>query len=104
MSRISGKKRMTKIIKIETRLILCINILLLILITGCSLDESAPSLEILTTRGETWGIYQLDIETEEISLLYGTQTEISGLSLDPSGTNLVFSQKIASCWHTNSIS
>jgi len=88
LSRISAKKKMTKIVKNETRLILCVNILLLILITGCSIAEPAPSLEILTTRG------QLDLETEEISLLYGTQTEISGLSLDPSGAKLVFSQKI----------
>jgi len=85
---------MIKIVKIETRLIFWVNILLVILISGCSIDETSPSLEILTATGETWGIYQLDLETEEISLLYGAQGEISGLSLDPSGTKLVFSQKI----------
>lgn len=94
MSRISGKKRINLITKIKERFILGINILLLIIISGCLVVDPAPGLDIFTSAGESWGIYQLDLETEEISLLYGTQTEITGLSLDSSGTNLVFSQKI----------
>ena len=84
---------MNIIIKIKAEFLLGINILLLILIPGCSLEEPASSLETFTSAGEKWGIYQLDLETEEISLLYGAEAEISGLSLDPSGTKLIFSQK-----------
>ncbi len=72
-----------------------IGILLPIIITSCSSRAAVSNPEVLTSSGETWGIYQLDLETEEIRLLYGTQTEISGLNLDSSGTNLVFSQKIS---------
>lgn len=84
---------MNIIIKIRARFLLGINILMLILTPGCSIEEPAASLETFTSAGEKWGIYQLDLETEEISLLYGAEAEISGLSLDPSGTKLVFSQK-----------
>jgi TolB protein len=54
--------------------------------------EPASPPDTLTSADESWGIYQLDLDTEKVNLIYGAQNEISGLSLDPTGINLVFSQ------------
>ena len=56
---------------------------------GCSSQETTFS-----SSGEIWGIYQLDLNNDDIQLVYGGEGEIIGLSLDPSGNNLVFSQNI----------
>ncbi len=69
-----------------------INILLLILIASCQPGEPATQKDTFASSGESWGIYQLDLKTKKATLVHGAQNEISGLSLDPSGSNLVFSQ------------
>jgi TolB protein len=60
---------------------------LVMLIFGCSTQPRE-----FNSTGEIWGIYQLDLETETVLKLYGADQEISGLSLDSTGENLVFSQ------------
>lgn len=83
---------MRKFLKNQKGISLGINILLLIMITSCQTGEIVSQPDTYTSSGESWGIYQLDLETENAKLIYGTQNEISGLSLDRTGTNLVFSQ------------
>ena len=47
-----------------------------------------------SSSGENWGIYELDLQSEEVNLLYGSEYEISGLSRDLAGKRLVFSQHV----------
>lgn len=50
--------------------------------------------ELFSSGGETWGIYQVNLETGLIQTLYAVNDELSGLSLDPAGGRLVFSQMV----------
>ena len=50
--------------------------------------------EPFSSAGETWGIYQQDLDKGDIRLIFGGSGEIIGLSLDPTGTQLVFSQMV----------
>lgn len=43
-------------------------------------------------REGRWGIYALDLATEEISLIYSSSVKISGLQLNSKGDTFVFSQ------------
>ena len=62
-------------------------LILTVILPGCSSQETTFS-----SSGEIWGIYQLDLNSDDIQLVYGGVGEIIGMSLDPSGNNLVFSQ------------
>ncbi|MGC1123243.1 MAG: hypothetical protein WBA22_19330 [Candidatus Methanofastidiosia archaeon] len=57
----------------------------MLLVQGDLVGKSVP-------RGERWGIYVLDLTTEEISLIYSSSVKISGLQLNGGGDTLVFSQ------------
>ena len=83
---------MRKFLNHKTGFRLGINILLLIMISSCQSGEPATRTDTFRSSGESWGIYQLDLKTEKAILIHGAQKEISGLSLDPSGSKLVFSQ------------
>jgi Tol biopolymer transport system component len=42
---------------------------------------------------EKWGIYALDLETQETELVYSSENKISKIRLDNSGSQLVFAQE-----------
>ena len=71
-------------------------VVFVLLCFGCAGQQ--PSI---SSSGETWGIYKLDLQSEEVNLLYGAEREISGLSLDPSRKRLVFSQQVDGSEHEN---
>lgn len=56
------------------------------------LQACSPQPELFSSGGETWGIYLVNLETGLIQTLYAVNDELSGLSLDPTGGRLVFSQ------------
>ncbi|MBU7014708.1 MAG: PD40 domain-containing protein [Theionarchaea archaeon] len=55
------------------------------LVQGDSVGKNVP-------REDRWGIYALDLATEEISLIYSSPMKISGLQLNGKGDTFVFSQ------------
>jgi len=67
------------------------------LLFGCAQQQAEFS-----SAGEIWGIYELDLLSEEVKLLYGAEGELSGLSLDIQGNQLVFSQIMAGTEYENS--
>jgi Tol biopolymer transport system component len=71
----------------------CITIVGLML-SGCSAVSPDPTASMTVPRVEQWGIYSLDLATEDIGLIYSSVGEISGLRLSNSGDRFVFSQKI----------
>ena len=65
------------------------SLLMAFILLGCTSQKST-----FNSGGEIWGIYHLDLNSNDIQLVYGGKAEISSLSLDSSGNNLVFSQKV----------
>lgn len=43
---------------------------------------------------ERWGIYELDLETKQVTLIYASPDRIAGLRLNAAGNAFVFSQRI----------
>jgi len=103
---------MTKIFKQITFTVIVhlIVLFLAIFISGCfspkdnidnplPLKESAPELLEKNPRSEVpqeqrWGIYSLDLEDQNTSLIYSGPEEISFLHLNHEGNKFVFSKKI----------
>ena len=71
-------------------------VLFVLLFGGCT-----PKQPVFFSAGEKWGIYKLDLQSEEVSLLYDSEYEISGLSSDYSGRRLVFSQHVDGAEYEN---
>jgi TolB protein len=67
-----------------------------ILAAGCSEEKKAEEeAEGRTVPHEdTWGIYSLDLASEDVELIYGSSMEISKLDLSPSGDSFAFYQKL----------
>lgn len=101
---------MVKILKQTTFIIIIL--FLTILISGCfalrdsnDIDNSyTPNEDVSETlennskrevpQKQRWGIYSLDLEDQNISLIYSDSKEISFLHLNPKGNRFVFSKKI----------
>jgi len=67
-----------------------------LLAAGCGDDKPAKS-EIRTVPHEgQWGIYSLDLASQNVALLYSTNDEIAGIQLSNSGTHLTFAIKTQS--------
>ncbi len=65
-------------------------------VSGCaSGDYQSPVVRTVPHEGD-WGIYELDITTLNVRLVYSAQDEIytSALRLDNAGDRLVFAQKV----------
>lgn len=62
---------------------------------GCTLSISKTPPEQSVPHDGDWGIYRLDLNSSETSLVYGTLSEIqsSSLRLNSAGDRLVFAQK-----------
>jgi len=74
------------------RCLLLLTLLVLIVCCGNS-DTSSPS-DPVVPHEDRWGIYGLDMQTEEIELVYSSSEMVSGLDLDGLGNRFVFSQRI----------
>jgi len=71
--------------------ILCVFIL--VCVSGCtSNDPSESSLSV--PHVNKWGIYTLNLSTQEITLIYSSDKEISGLHLNTAGDRFVFAMNI----------
>jgi TolB protein len=81
-------------------LILVLPVLTLILITGlltgCGQGNSVPPLLKTVPQETAWGIYKLDIASQEVTLVYSfpVDTYPSGLRLNNAGDRFVFVQKV----------
>ncbi len=56
------------------------------------LGACANRQEMFSSAGESWGIYEMNLKTGGIQTIYAGEDELSGLSFDPAGEKLVFSQ------------
>jgi Tol biopolymer transport system component len=64
-------------------------------ILGCKNPSTLSVVETVPHEGD-WGIYELNLSTSSVKLLYSTSNEIytSALRLNKAGDKLVFSQKV----------
>lgn len=64
------------------------------LFVGCS-GKSGTSSEVQSVpHQEAWGIYALDLSSEQVTLIYSTSEMIHGLNLDGQNQKLAFAQKV----------
>ncbi len=71
-------------------------LMLIILLLGlaCSIGTPIQSDNRSVPHEGRWGIYALNLSTEEVGLIYSSAWEITGLRLSPDGSRFAFSQKI----------
>ncbi len=81
------------VIKCAWVLILCAMISLM---AGCGDDKSTDSDNRTVPHEGQWGIYALNLASQDVALLYSAADEIAGINLSNSGSHLTFSQKIQS--------
>lgn len=62
-------------------------------------DNNQASFKV--PHEERWGIYELDLATTKVKMIYNTPSELSGLSLNNLGNQLAFSHKIDGTIDTN---
>jgi Tol biopolymer transport system component len=55
---------------------------------------AVPAKDRVVPHEEQWGIYSLELATEEVELLYSSDSAISYLTLNHAGDRLAFSQKL----------
>ncbi len=77
-------------------LVICLIIsIFIVLLSGCfAIGNIEDKSELQVPHEERWGIYLLDSETQELSLVYGSQERIDYLHLNSNGTRLAFSKFI----------
>jgi Tol biopolymer transport system component len=85
---------MTKINRITSALALLMIVISIIAVTGCSKNGRDASTDRTVPHLERWGIYALDLATEEVELIYSSPQKISYLHLNNAGNRFVFSQRI----------
>jgi Tol biopolymer transport system component len=69
-------------------------LILLMILSGCISDTMPSDEQRNVPHLQKWGIYSLDTVTDEISVLYSTDDELSTLRLNSQGDCFVFSQQI----------
>ena len=63
-------------------------------LSGCIQDQTSKSANKTVPKEERWGIYNLNLDTENINLIYSSENEIEGIKIDSINENFVFCQKI----------
>lgn len=81
---------MPKNISVDSLLI----VVAILILTTISLGEITGTQTLRVPHQERWGIYQLDIATQNIELIYTSPCKISGLQINNKGDTFVFSQFI----------
>ena len=82
----------------KTVLIVSLSICFMLGIFGCDINThlaSVPDTPRTIPRAERWGIYALDLATEEVELLHSAASKIGFLNLSKGGGRLAFSQQFA---------
>ena len=75
-------------------LALIVGVFLLILsFSGCTQEQNPTADEKTVPHEKRWGIYTLDLSTENINLVYSSEREIEGLRINNQGNKFAFSQK-----------
>lgn len=73
--------------------VICISFLIL---AGCGDDNPSESDNGTVPHEGRWGIYALDLSSQDVALLYSNSNEITGINLSNSGTILAFCIKTQS--------
>jgi Tol biopolymer transport system component len=64
------------------------------MLVGCAGGVETQEVEPIVPHEDRWGIYQLDLDTEQVELLLSSKFEISTVRLNNESDTLVFSQKL----------
>jgi Tol biopolymer transport system component len=69
-------------------------LLMMSCLSGCLQDQPSESVTKTVSHDDRWGIYALQLATQDTSLLYSSEDEIEGLEINDQNTRFVFCQKI----------
>ena len=61
---------------------------------GCKIETTQPTQQPKLPHDERWGIYSLNLDSQEVKLLYSSSDKITTLRLDSKAGRFVFSQQI----------
>jgi Tol biopolymer transport system component len=88
----------TLYVKTSILVVLLILVTIVISIAGCAHIYSTQPVTKTVPHEAIWGIYELDISTLSVKLIYSTPDEIytSALGLNNAGNELLFAQKVNS--------
>ena len=69
-------------------------VMLALAVIGCGAGGMGAGQQV--PHGEQWGVYSLDLETQQTTLVYGSSDEIGGsaLALNAAGDTLAFARRI----------
>ena len=67
----------------------------ILMLAGCTGGVETQEVGPIVPHEDRWGIYQLDLDTEQVELILRSKFEISTVRLNNEGDTLVFSQKLA---------
>lgn len=67
--------------------------LCIVISTGCDGDDDADPTSNVVPYAQRWGIYALDLATDEVYLIISFAAEIQFLRLNTAGDRFIFSQK-----------
>ena len=71
-----------------------------VLLAGCTTETTPPANRTVPHEGD-WGIYALDLSTEEVELIWSSNETISHLCLNNAGDEFAFSRKIGGTQDSN---
>jgi Tol biopolymer transport system component len=61
---------------------------------GCNQRITSTPTAVPPLKAERWGIYTLNLSSQDVELLYSTSEEIMNLSIHPASDRIAFSQKV----------
>jgi Tol biopolymer transport system component len=67
--------------------------IILLSVSGCSTQSGTSGSQSVPHEG-AWGLYSLDLATEDVELIYSTSREIHVINLGSQGQKLGFAQKV----------
>ena len=80
--------------------LLLILTVVVVLVAGCTTETTPPTNKTVPHEGD-WGIYALDLSTEEVELIWSCNETISHLCLNNAGDEFAFSRKIGGTQDSN---
>lgn len=97
------KKKLLSLLVIALALVvifLCVASIIIVTSVLSNLSEqnntpiNTEAIDYTVPRESTWGIYSLDLETKETSLIFSSENKISSLAYNANNERFIFSQKV----------
>jgi len=89
-----GENKMVKINITSATICILILSLLFVFLSSCSEENPTPAEAKEVPHEATWGIYSLDINSEEVELVFSSVDELDFLAMNRFGNKFAFARKV----------